>query len=79
MLLLLSAVYLSPLWGYVCGVVAFLYTCRPSGAFRGWCAVRTLQMYFSNKLLGYLILAFIHFWHFDAKLQGTYWCFRVTQ
>ena len=38
MLLLLSAVYLSPLWGYVCGVVAFLYTCRPSGAFRGWCA-----------------------------------------
>ena len=50
MLLLLSAVYLSPLWGYVCGVVAFLYTCRPSGAFRGWCAgdfyrLRTLVLF----------------------------------
>ena len=22
----------------------------PSGAFKGWCAVRTLQMYFSNRL-----------------------------
>ena len=23
----------------------------PSGAFRGWCAVRTLQPYFSNRFL----------------------------
>ena len=22
---------------------AFLHTCRPAGAFKGWCAVRTLQ------------------------------------
>ena len=23
----------------------------PAGAFKGWCAVRTLQMYFSNRIL----------------------------
>ena len=32
------------------GFWRFLYTFRPSGAIRGWCALRTLQMYFSNRL-----------------------------
>ena len=39
-----------PAGAWVHGVVVFLHTFRPSGAFKGWCAVRTLQMYFSNKL-----------------------------
>ena len=51
MFLLLSAKYLSPRWGWVNGALAFLYTFRPSGAFKGWCAVRTLQMYFIKQAL----------------------------
>ena len=45
--LLLYATYLSPRWGFlVHGVLAFLYTFRPSGAFRGRCAV---DLYQSNE------------------------------
>ena len=51
MFLLLSAAYLSPRsLGRTHYPLAFLYTFRPSGAIRGWCALRTLQMYFSNRL-----------------------------
>ncbi len=51
MFLMLSATYLSPRWGlWVHGVLAFLHTFRPSGAFKCRCAERTLQMYFSNRL-----------------------------
>ena len=32
----------------------------PSGAFKGWCAVRTLRMYFSNKFYGSSIVFVIH-------------------
>jgi hypothetical protein len=31
--------------------LTFLHTFRPAGAVKGWCAVRTLQIYFSNGLL----------------------------
>ena len=51
MYLVLSAIYLSPRWSLAHEVSKFLHTCRPAGAVRGWCAVRTLQMYFSNKFL----------------------------
>ena len=51
MYLMLAATYLSPRWGLGTGVLAFLHTFRPAGAFKGWCAVRTLQMYFSNRFL----------------------------
>ena len=40
-----------PAGAWVRGIVALLHTFRPSGAFKGWCAVRTLQMYFSNRIL----------------------------
>ena len=43
MFLFLSTTYLSPLWGLGARGLAFLHTFRPSGAFEGWCAVRTLQ------------------------------------
>ena len=61
MFLLSSTTYLSPLWGLgAWGLWRFYKPSRslshslfvrliPSGAFRGWCAVRTLQLYFSNR------------------------------
>ncbi len=29
----------------------YLYTCRPSGALKGWCAVRTLQIVLFKQAL----------------------------
>ena len=55
----------------------------PSGAFKGWCAVRTLQMYFSNRLLNCLnrvqidfnvdiITEFINVFHCDYARITTF-------
>ena len=37
------AIHLPPLWGYIILISSWLYTCRATGALKGWCAVRTLQ------------------------------------
>ena len=41
----------APLGLRCAGVSVYLYTCRPSGAFRGWCAVRTLQIVLFKQAL----------------------------
>ena len=50
MYLVLSATTCRPAGALVHGVSKFLHTFRPAGAVRGWCAVRTLQIYFPNRL-----------------------------
>ena len=57
MYLMLAATYLWDLYGssiaFVIHSLVHSLSTRliPAGAFKGWCAVRTLQMYFSNRFL----------------------------
>ena len=76
MYLMLAAKYLWDLYGSSIAVTnrsldhSLSTRLIPSGALRGWCAVRTLQMYFSNRFLEYYhslsLILFISGKHLDA-------------